>query len=150
MKKVTDIRHFDRGQILMAWWLGTSISKVTRLIRCSRVVIVSTYEKGDTSSMWYLTSMHHQKWMLAAVLLGEAKLRVASGWSDCWIQCRREYEHLWDYKTVTPSVNQSSSSFMSTVGLGTLWVEHETELPGWMNHYPCFIMSVFATKFASF
>ncbi|XP_054711340.1 uncharacterized protein LOC129220929 [Uloborus diversus] len=54
MGKAADLSDFDRGQILMARRLGTSISETARLVSCSRLTVVSTYAKwmndGETSS----------------------------------------------------------------------------------------------------
>ncbi|GFX14712.1 transposable element Tc1 transposase [Trichonephila clavipes] len=54
MGKVADLSDFDRGQIVMAQWLGTSISETARLVGCSGSTVVSTYAKwmndGETSS----------------------------------------------------------------------------------------------------
>lgn len=54
MGKAADLSEFDRGQIVMARRLGTSISETARLVGCSRPAVVSTYEKwlndGETSS----------------------------------------------------------------------------------------------------
>ncbi|GFT39380.1 transposable element Tcb1 transposase [Trichonephila clavipes] len=54
MGKAADLSDFDKGQIVMARRLGTSISETTRLVSCSRYTVVSTYAKwmndGETSS----------------------------------------------------------------------------------------------------
>ncbi|GFW75448.1 transposable element Tc1 transposase [Trichonephila clavipes] len=54
MGNVADLSDFDRGQIVMARRLGTSISETARLVGCSRSTVVSTYAKwmndGETSS----------------------------------------------------------------------------------------------------
>ncbi|GFU99535.1 HTH_Tnp_Tc3_2 domain-containing protein [Trichonephila clavipes] len=54
MGKAADLSDFDRGQIVMARRLGTSISETARLVSCSRSTVVSTYAKwmndGDISS----------------------------------------------------------------------------------------------------
>ncbi|GFT97764.1 transposable element Tcb1 transposase [Trichonephila clavipes] len=54
MGKATDLSDFDRGQIVMARRLGTSISETTRLVGGSPSTVVSTYAKwmndGETSS----------------------------------------------------------------------------------------------------
>nr|GBO26023.1 hypothetical protein AVEN_241945-1 [Araneus ventricosus] len=54
MGKAADLSEFDRGQIVMARRLGTSITKTARLVGCSRSAVVSIHAKwincGDTSS----------------------------------------------------------------------------------------------------
>ncbi|GBM60805.1 hypothetical protein AVEN_68404-1 [Araneus ventricosus] len=54
MGKAADLSEFDRGQIVMARRLGTSITETARLVGCSRSAVVSIHEKwindGDTSS----------------------------------------------------------------------------------------------------
>ncbi|GFT41184.1 transposable element Tcb1 transposase [Trichonephila clavipes] len=54
MGKAADLSNFDRGQIVMARSLGTSISETARVIGCSRSTVVSTYAKwindSETSS----------------------------------------------------------------------------------------------------
>ncbi|GFX94857.1 uncharacterized protein TNCV_2379301 [Trichonephila clavipes] len=54
MGKVADLSDFDRGQIVMARRLGTSISEIAQLVGCSRSTVVSTYAKwmndSETSS----------------------------------------------------------------------------------------------------
>ncbi|GBN17667.1 hypothetical protein AVEN_275737-1 [Araneus ventricosus] len=54
MGKAADLSEFDRGQIVMARRLGTSITETARLIGCSRSAVVSIHAKwindGDTSS----------------------------------------------------------------------------------------------------
>ncbi|GBL91029.1 hypothetical protein AVEN_184418-1 [Araneus ventricosus] len=54
MGKAADLSEFDRGQIVMAQRLGTSITETARLIGCSRSAVVSIHAKwindGDTSS----------------------------------------------------------------------------------------------------
>ncbi|GFW74053.1 uncharacterized protein TNCV_545771 [Trichonephila clavipes] len=53
MGKAVDLSDFDRGQIVMARRLGTSISETAQLLGCSRSTLVSTYAKwindGETS-----------------------------------------------------------------------------------------------------
>ncbi|GBM91025.1 hypothetical protein AVEN_198494-1 [Araneus ventricosus] len=53
MGKAADLSEFDRGQIVMARRLETSITLIARLIGCSRSAVVSTHAKwindGDTS-----------------------------------------------------------------------------------------------------
>ncbi|GBM17498.1 hypothetical protein AVEN_193783-1 [Araneus ventricosus] len=54
MGKAADLSEFDRGQIVMARRLGTSITETARLVRCSRSAVVSIHAKwindGGTSS----------------------------------------------------------------------------------------------------
>ncbi|GBN56628.1 hypothetical protein AVEN_264037-1 [Araneus ventricosus] len=54
MGKAAHLSEFDRGQIVMAQRLGTSITETARLVGCSRSAVVSIQEKwindGDTSS----------------------------------------------------------------------------------------------------
>ncbi|GFV63315.1 transposable element Tcb1 transposase [Trichonephila clavipes] len=54
MGKASDLSDFDRGQIVMARTLGTSISETARDVGFSRSTVVSTYAKwmndGETSS----------------------------------------------------------------------------------------------------
>ncbi|GBN23389.1 Transposable element Tc1 transposase [Araneus ventricosus] len=54
MGKAADLSEFDRGQIVMARRLGTSITETARLVGCTRSAVVSIHEKwindGDTSS----------------------------------------------------------------------------------------------------
>ncbi|GBM75942.1 hypothetical protein AVEN_125348-1 [Araneus ventricosus] len=54
MGKAADLSEFDRGQIVMARRLGTSITETARLVGCSRSAVVSIHAKwindGDTSS----------------------------------------------------------------------------------------------------
>ncbi|GBM70122.1 hypothetical protein AVEN_151582-1 [Araneus ventricosus] len=54
MGKAADLSEFDRGQIVMARRLGTSITETARLVACSRSVVVSIHAKwindGDASS----------------------------------------------------------------------------------------------------
>ncbi|GBM97546.1 hypothetical protein AVEN_246225-1 [Araneus ventricosus] len=54
MGKAADLSEFDRGQIVMARRLGTSINETARLVGCSRSAIVSIHAKwindGDTSN----------------------------------------------------------------------------------------------------
>ncbi|GBM86946.1 hypothetical protein AVEN_266827-1 [Araneus ventricosus] len=54
MGKAADLSEFDRGQIVMARRLGTSITETARLVGCSRSADVSIHAKwindGDTSS----------------------------------------------------------------------------------------------------
>ncbi|GBM19454.1 hypothetical protein AVEN_205939-1, partial [Araneus ventricosus] len=54
MGKAADLNEFDRGQIVMARRIGTSITKTARLVGCSRSAVVSIHTKwindGDTSS----------------------------------------------------------------------------------------------------
>ena len=48
MEKAADLSDFDRSRITIAWSLGTSISKATRLVGCSGSTVVTTYEKWMT------------------------------------------------------------------------------------------------------
>ncbi|GBO09270.1 Transposable element Tc1 transposase [Araneus ventricosus] len=54
MGKAADLSEFDRGQIVMARRLGTSITETARLVGCSRSVVVNIHTKwinyDDTSS----------------------------------------------------------------------------------------------------
>ncbi|GBO35378.1 Transposable element Tc1 transposase [Araneus ventricosus] len=54
MVKAADLSEFDRGQIVMARRLGTSITETARVVSCSRFAVVSIHAKwindGDTSS----------------------------------------------------------------------------------------------------
>ncbi|GBN96360.1 hypothetical protein AVEN_44547-1 [Araneus ventricosus] len=54
MGKAADLNEFDRGQIVMARRVGTSITETARLVGCSRSAVVSIHAKwineGDTSS----------------------------------------------------------------------------------------------------
>ncbi|GBM90766.1 hypothetical protein AVEN_188988-1 [Araneus ventricosus] len=54
MGKAADLSEFDKGKIVMARRLGTSISETARLVVCSRSAVVSIHAKwindGDTSS----------------------------------------------------------------------------------------------------
>ncbi|GFW51763.1 transposable element Tcb1 transposase [Trichonephila clavipes] len=54
MGKAADLSNFVRGQIVMARKLGTSISKIARVVGCSRYTVVSIYTKwmndSETSS----------------------------------------------------------------------------------------------------
>ncbi|GBN42356.1 hypothetical protein AVEN_32018-1 [Araneus ventricosus] len=54
MGKAADLSEFDRGQIVMARKLGTSIAETARLVGCSRSAVVSIHAKwindGDTRS----------------------------------------------------------------------------------------------------
>ncbi|GBM57919.1 hypothetical protein AVEN_205994-1 [Araneus ventricosus] len=54
MGKAADLSEFDRGRIVMARRLGTSITETARLVGCSRSAVVSIHAKwindGDTSS----------------------------------------------------------------------------------------------------
>ncbi|GBM92151.1 hypothetical protein AVEN_202722-1 [Araneus ventricosus] len=54
MGKAADLIEFDRGQIVMARRLGTSITETARLVGCSRSAVVSIHAKwindGDTIS----------------------------------------------------------------------------------------------------
>ncbi|GBM33763.1 hypothetical protein AVEN_47058-1 [Araneus ventricosus] len=54
MGKAADLSEFDRGQIVMARRLGTSITETALLVGCSRSAVVSIHAKwindGDTSS----------------------------------------------------------------------------------------------------
>ncbi|XP_055944391.1 uncharacterized protein LOC129975354 [Argiope bruennichi] len=43
--KAADLSDFDRGQIVIARRLGTSISETARLVGCARSTVVSTYAK---------------------------------------------------------------------------------------------------------
>ncbi|GFW86552.1 transposable element Tcb2 transposase [Trichonephila clavipes] len=54
MGKAADLSDFDRGQIVMARRLGTSISETARVVGCLRSTVVSIYAKwmndGETSN----------------------------------------------------------------------------------------------------
>ncbi|GBM71171.1 hypothetical protein AVEN_193851-1 [Araneus ventricosus] len=54
MGKAADLSEFDRGQIVVALRLETSITKTARLVGCSRSAVVNIHAKwindGDTSS----------------------------------------------------------------------------------------------------
>ncbi|GBM96662.1 hypothetical protein AVEN_29480-1 [Araneus ventricosus] len=54
MGKAADLSEFDRGQIVMARRLGTSITETARLVGCSRSAVISIHAKwindGDISS----------------------------------------------------------------------------------------------------
>ncbi|GBL84506.1 hypothetical protein AVEN_117248-1 [Araneus ventricosus] len=54
MGKAANLSEFDRGQIVMAQILGTSITEIARLVGCSRSAVVSIHAKwindGETSS----------------------------------------------------------------------------------------------------
>ncbi|GBM05613.1 hypothetical protein AVEN_202246-1 [Araneus ventricosus] len=54
MGKAADLSEFDRGQIVMARRLGTSITETARLVGCLRSAVVSIHAKwindGGTSS----------------------------------------------------------------------------------------------------
>ncbi|GBN17343.1 hypothetical protein AVEN_141503-1 [Araneus ventricosus] len=54
MGKAVDLSEFDRGQIVMARRVGTSITETARLVGCSQSAVVSIYAQrindGDTSS----------------------------------------------------------------------------------------------------
>ncbi|GBO15963.1 hypothetical protein AVEN_31177-1 [Araneus ventricosus] len=45
MGKAADLSEFDRGQIVMARRLGTSITETVRLVGCSRYAVVSIHAK---------------------------------------------------------------------------------------------------------
>ncbi len=95
MGKAADLRDFDRGQIVMARRLGTSISEIARLVGCSRPTVVSTYAKwmndGETSSRRHGVGRPHafqRKRSSETVSHGEAKPEPDSGSADSPIQCR--------------------------------------------------------------
>ncbi|GBO25854.1 hypothetical protein AVEN_78721-1 [Araneus ventricosus] len=54
MGKPADLSEFDKGKVVMARRLGTSITKTARLVGCSRSAVVSNHAKWindvDTSS----------------------------------------------------------------------------------------------------
>ncbi|GBN40717.1 hypothetical protein AVEN_12354-1 [Araneus ventricosus] len=54
MGKAADLSEFNRGQVVMARRLGTSITETARLVGCSRSAVVSIHAKlindGGTSS----------------------------------------------------------------------------------------------------
>ncbi len=71
--KQRDMSDFDKGQIVMAGWLGQSISKTTSLKRCWQYKVVSTCQKcykGGTTSELSSGSFgaHYNVWILAYTL----------------------------------------------------------------------------------
>ncbi|GFX94669.1 transposable element Tcb1 transposase [Trichonephila clavipes] len=63
MGNAADLSTFDRGQIVMARSLETSIYETARLVGCSRSTVVSTYAKwmndGETSSRLHVVGRPH-------------------------------------------------------------------------------------------
>ncbi|GFV35873.1 uncharacterized protein TNCV_2866331 [Trichonephila clavipes] len=95
MGNAADLSDFDRGQIVMARRLATSISETARLVCCSRSTVVSTHAKWlndyETSSRRHgvkrLHAIQEQK-PLETVSHGEVKPEPDSGSVDNPIQCR--------------------------------------------------------------
>ncbi|GFV93826.1 uncharacterized protein TNCV_367251 [Trichonephila clavipes] len=95
MGNAANLSDFDRGQIVMARRLGTSISETARLVGCSRSTVVSTYAKwmndGETSSRRHGVRCLHaikENKQLETVSHGEAKLEPDGGSVDSPIQCK--------------------------------------------------------------
>ncbi|GBM53728.1 hypothetical protein AVEN_159535-1 [Araneus ventricosus] len=143
MGKAADLSEFDRGQIVMAERLGTSITETARLVGCSRSAVVSIHAKwineGDTSSR--RQSVGHQRIIKEKGrrrLSCLAKLAPDSGSADSKIQCRSKRKCLGTHNSVDTvgygtvqqtshscaSVDQASSPTMPTVGPGTLRLDH--------------------------
>ncbi|GBM55538.1 hypothetical protein AVEN_16353-1 [Araneus ventricosus] len=136
MGEAADVSEFDKGQIVMARRLGTSITETARLVGFSRSAVVSVHAKwindGDTSC-------RRQGVGRPRVIkekgrrLGKAKSAPDSGPADSPIQCRSKRkcfgthssEDTVGYGTVQQtshscaSDDQASSSTTPTVGPGT-------------------------------
>ncbi|GBL99621.1 hypothetical protein AVEN_68875-1 [Araneus ventricosus] len=94
MGKAVDLSEFDRGQIVMARRLGTSITETARLVGCSRSAVVSIHAKwindGDTSSIRQDVGrplVIKEKLTSETVPLGKAKSAPDSVSADSPIQC---------------------------------------------------------------
>ncbi|GFU71879.1 transposable element Tcb1 transposase [Trichonephila clavipes] len=93
MGKAADLSDFDRGQIVMARRLGTSISETARLVGFSRSTFVSTYAKwmndGETSSRRHGVGRLH-----AIKEKGHRRLSrmVKQNWSQAVAQLTAQYD----------------------------------------------------------
>ncbi|GBL81473.1 hypothetical protein AVEN_143739-1 [Araneus ventricosus] len=145
MGKAADLSKFDRGQIVMARRLGTSITETARLVGCSRSAVISIHAKwinvGDTSSR--LQSVGRP---LVIKEKGRRRLSrlVKQNWLQTVAQLTAQYNagpsasvfgthssaDTVGYGTVQltfhlcASVDQASSSTTPTVGPGTLRLDH--------------------------
>ncbi|GBO01000.1 hypothetical protein AVEN_229395-1 [Araneus ventricosus] len=144
MGKAADLSEFERGQIVMARRLGTSITDTARLVGCSRSAVVSFHAKrindGDTSS-------RRQGVGRPRVIKEKGRRRLSrlvkqnrrhSGSADSPIQCRSKRKCFGThssadtvgYGTVQQtshscsSVDQASSSTTPTVGPRTSRLDH--------------------------
>ncbi|XP_015911309.2 uncharacterized protein [Parasteatoda tepidariorum] len=92
MGKAADLSDFNRGQIVMAHRLGTSIFETARLMGCSRSIVVSTYAKwmneGETSSRRHGVGRPH-----AIKEKGRRRLShlVKQNWSQTVAQLTAQY-----------------------------------------------------------
>ncbi|GBM98869.1 hypothetical protein AVEN_69058-1 [Araneus ventricosus] len=145
MGKAADLSEFDRGQIVMAGRLGTSITETARLVGCSRSVVVSIHAKlingFDTKAVDAKVLVVHasqRKRPSETVPLGKAKSAPDSGSADSPIQCRSKRKCFLTHSSVDTvgygtvqqtshscaSVDQASSSTTPTVGPGTSRLDH--------------------------
>ncbi|GBN44013.1 hypothetical protein AVEN_197596-1 [Araneus ventricosus] len=114
MGKAADLSEFDRGQIVMARRLGTSITETARLVGCSRYAVVSIHAKwindGDTNS-------RRQGVGLPSVIKEKGRRRL----SRLVKQNRRQtVAQLTAQYNGGPSANVSTHSSADTVGYGTV------------------------------
>ncbi|GBM89131.1 hypothetical protein AVEN_153754-1 [Araneus ventricosus] len=144
MGKAADLSEFDRGQIVMARRLGTSITETARLVGCARSAVVSIHVKwindGDTAvdTKVLVVHCHQRKKTSETIPLGKAKSAPNSGSADSPIQFRSKRKCFGThssadtvgYGTVqqTPhscaSVDQASLSTTPTLGAGTSRLDH--------------------------
>ncbi|GBN92265.1 hypothetical protein AVEN_204652-1 [Araneus ventricosus] len=144
MGKAADLSEFDRGQIVMARRLGTSITKTARLVSCSRSAVVSIHAKwindGDTSS-------RRQGVGSPRIIKEKGRRRLPrlvkqnrrqTGSADSPIQCRFKRKCFGTHSSADTvgygivqqtshscaSVDQASSSTTPTVGPGTWRLDH--------------------------
>ncbi|GBM92854.1 hypothetical protein AVEN_246781-1 [Araneus ventricosus] len=144
MEKAADLSELDRGQIVMARRLETSITETARLVGCSRSAVVCFHAKwiydGDTRSRRQGVGRPRviKKRTSETVPLDKAKSAADSGSADSPIQSRSKHKRFGThnsadtvgYGTVKQtshscaSVDQAPSSTTPTVGPETWRLDH--------------------------
>ncbi|GBL65923.1 hypothetical protein AVEN_55392-1 [Araneus ventricosus] len=121
MGKAADISEFDRGQIVMARRLGTSITETARLGGCSRPAVVSIHAKwinyGDTSS-------RRQGVSRPRVTKGKGRRSKRKCFGTHSSADTVGYGNVQQTSHSCASVDQASSSTTSTVFPGTSRLDH--------------------------
>ncbi|GBN59505.1 hypothetical protein AVEN_61173-1 [Araneus ventricosus] len=145
MGKAAHLSEFDRGQIVMAQRLGTSITETARLVGCSRYAVVSIQENwindGDTSSRRQdvgrprdirergrrrLSRLVKQNWRQAVTQL-TAQYSAESKRKCFGTHCSADtvgYGTVYQTSHSCSFIDQVSSSTTFTVGPGTSRLDH--------------------------
>ncbi|GFW84007.1 uncharacterized protein TNCV_1661761 [Trichonephila clavipes] len=143
MGKAVYLSDFDRGRIVMARRLETSIFETARLVGCSRSTVVSTYAKwmndGETSSRRHGVGRPHS-------IKEKGPSRIVSEHTvERTLLATQQTSHVCAF------ADQASSPTTPALSPGTLRLVHGLqgrELPGQMDHGLSFITPMVVSGYA--